>query len=485
MSFKDKTITGFTWSFIDIIARQSIVFIIGIILARLLSPSEFGLIGMTTIFISLSQTFIDGGFGQALVRKQDCTQADYSTVFFFNLFISLLLTGLLFIFSGSIARFFNEPDLKLILQVLSFGLIILSISVIQSVILIKRIDFRTLAKISIISSLLSGAIGIYMAIKGFGVWSLVVKNLAGITFTSILLWIWNKWSPGFIFSMKSFRELFSFGSKLLASNLINKIYDNIYLLVIGKYFSVRELGYFTRATQFNNLFSKNITMVIQRVSYPSLASIQDEAIRLKESYRLLIRSSMLVVFALGLGILSMAEPMIVFLIGEKWLPSVVYLQLLSISGILYPLQEINKSMLKVKGRSDIILSLDIILKIISVPFIIIGVIYGIKELILGIIFISLISFISIAYYSGKAIQYRLIAQLKDISGSFLVCLLSSIISFLFLSLFDLSPGICLLIQGLTYMLLVVLLSESLKIKEYIFLKSTIKQRIKTLKSKNT
>jgi len=232
------------------------VFIIGIILARLLTPSEFGLIGMTTIFMTLSESIIDSGFGQALVRKQNCTQKDFSTVFYFNLVVGIALATLLFVSAGSIAHFFKENQLKPVLQVVSLGLIIKSFSIIQSVILIKKIDFKNQTKISVIASLGSGMVGIFLAYHGFGVWSLVAKYLLNLTLISTLLWFFTSWRPIKQFSRDSFKELFSFGSKLLASSLINRLYDNIYLLVIGKFFSSTELGYYTRAVQFKDLFAK-------------------------------------------------------------------------------------------------------------------------------------------------------------------------------------------------------------------------------------
>ena len=281
MSLKQKTISGLSWSFVDNFIKQSIVFVIGIILARLLTPREFGLIGMTTVFISLSESFIDSGFGQALVRKKNCTQADYATVFYYNLCLGIVFYLFLFLTAGVISRFFNEPKLELIIQVLGFGLIIKSFSLIHLILLIKRIDFKLQTKITVLSSFASGFVGVYMAYNGYGVWSLVAKMLTGYLFTSTLLWTWSKWKPSFEFSWLSFKGMFSFGSKLLISGLLDKAYKNIYLLIIGKYFSATDLGYYTRADSFKNLPSQNLMVVIQRVSYPTLASIQDDIPRLK------------------------------------------------------------------------------------------------------------------------------------------------------------------------------------------------------------
>jgi len=480
LSLKEKTISGFTWSFIDVISGQVLVFIIGIILARLLTPSEFGLIGMTTIFMTLSESIIDSGFGQALVRKQNCTQKDFSTVFYFNLVVGIALATLLFVSAGSIAHFFNENHLKPVLRVVSLGLIIKSFSIIQSVILIKKIDFKIQTKISVIASLGSGMVGIFLAYRGFGVWSLVAKYLLNLTLISTLLWFFTSWRPIKQFSRDSFKELFSFGSKLLVSNLINRLYDNIYLLVIGKFFSSTELGYYTRAVQFKDLFAKKLTSVIQRVSYPTLASIQDDETRLKEYYRILIKSNMLIVFILSLGLISTAEPLIVFLIGEKWLPAVPFVRLLSIAGIFFPIQEINKNMLKVKGLSSTILRLEIVLKIISVPIIILGVFLGINYLVTGLILISFISYMAIGFYSGRTIEYHLSKQIGDIATSFIVCAFSALIAFLLLIPFKYSPGVTLLLQLTIYAILAIALFEIIRLHEYKVLKNILLDRVRVL-----
>jgi teichuronic acid exporter len=250
MSLKQKTVNGLVWSFVDSFANQGINFVVGIILARLLSPGEFGLIGMITIVISLSGVFIDSGFSNALIRKKEATQVDYSTVFFFNLFVGVLAYFALFFSAGAISRFFQEPELKPLVQVLGLSILISSLTLIQRVQLTKRIDFKLQTRISVIASVCSGFIGITMAYYGYGVWSLVYKQLAQEVLISLFFWLWNGWKPSWIFDKASFKEMFGFGSKLLASSLIENIYQNIYYLIIGKYFSAAELGYYTRADQF-------------------------------------------------------------------------------------------------------------------------------------------------------------------------------------------------------------------------------------------
>ncbi len=337
MSLKQKTISGLTWSFLDTVTGQGISFIIGIIIARILSPREFGLIGMITVFIAISNSLVDSGFSQALIRKQNCTQKDYSTVFIFNVSAGLIFYGLLFVCSEPISNFYKEPILSDLIKVLGLILIINSFAQIQSTIIQKRIDFKLQTKISVLASIISGTVGVFLALTGKGVWSLVIMALSRSAINSIFLWIWQDWKPNLFFSKDSFNELFSFGSKLLVSGLIDTIYRNVYYLIIGKQFTASELGFYTRAEQFKNLPSSNLQGIIGRVSYPVLSGIQDDLTQLKSAYRRLIKSTMLITFVLMLGMAAAAQPLILSVIGEKWKPSVIYLQLLCFVGVLYPL----------------------------------------------------------------------------------------------------------------------------------------------------
>ncbi|MFT5214589.1 MAG: teichuronic acid exporter [Patiriisocius sp.] len=476
-SLKQKTISGLLWSFIDNFSKLGLTFVIGIILARLLDPREFGLIGMITIFIALSQSLVDSGFTQALIRKKDCTQADYSTVFYFNLFIGIILYTVLFFSAGAISRFFDEPQLLLIVQVVGLSIIVNAFTIVQRARLTKAINFKLQTKISIIASLSSGVIGIMMAYSGYGVWSLVFKTLLGFTITSFLLWIWNKWKPSFEFSRNSFKEMFSFGYKLLISGLIDTAYQNIYLLVIGKYFSAAELGFYTRADQFSNLPSKNITSVIQRVSYPVLAEIQHDIPRLKTAYQKIIKSTMLITFVSMIILAAVAKPLVLTLVGEKWLPSVIYLQLLSFGGMLYPLHAVNLNMLNVQGRSDLFLRLEIIKKILAIPVIVVGVLLGIKAMIVGMIIISMIAFFLNSYYSGQHIGYSSMQQLKDILPSFILAIFIGSITHLIGAFLILPNYLILIIQLIAGGGFFILITELFKMQDYLFVKEIFLDKV--------
>jgi O-antigen/teichoic acid export membrane protein len=481
VSLKQKTVSGLTWSFIEDFSKHGIVFIVGIVLARLLTPHEFGLIGMITVFITISEGFIDSGFGQALVRKKDCSNEDFTTVFYYNFITGVIFYLVLFFTAGNIATFFNEPKLKVLVQVLGIGLIIKSVTLIHIIILMKNINFKLQTKISVIASVASGIIAIYMAYNGYGVWSLVAKTLTMNIFTSILLWFWNVWNPGLVFSKQSFKELFGFGSKLMLSGLLERIYKNIYPLVIGKYFSAADLGYFSRADQFKNLASNNILGIIQRVSFPVLASIQDDVPRMKSVYQKLIRSTMLITFFLMFAMAATAKPMILTLIGEKWLPSVTYLQLLCFVGIFFPLQAINQNMLKVLGLSNKILILEVIKKILVLPVLLLGVIYGIHVMIIAMIGHGMLSYGLDSYYSGKLIGYSVISQIRDILPSFLITLFISGIVFLSGLIINLTSLKTLLIQIFILVILSFIIFELFRVNDYLFIKKIIIEKIHSIR----
>jgi teichuronic acid exporter len=477
LSLKQKTISGLLWSFIENFSRQGIALIFGIILARLLSPREFGLIGMIAIFLAISQSFIDSGFTQALIRKKDCSQADFSTVFYFNLAASIFFYFLLFISAGLISRFFEEPQLKLIIRVVGLGLVINAFSIVQRARLTKRIDFKLQTRITVIASIIAGITGILFAYSGYGVWSLVIKSLTGFVFTSFLLWLWNKWKPDLSFSRKSFREMFPFGYKLLVSGLIDTIYRNIYLLIIGKYFSATELGFYSRADQFSSLPSSNITGVIQRVSYPVLSEAQDDMQTLKKAYKKIVKSTMFITFILMFGMAAIAKPMVIALIGEKWMPSVIYLQLLCFVGIFYTLSSINLDMLNVKGRSDLFLKLEVIKKVLAIPIIVLGIFFGIKILILGMIVISMISCYLNSLYSGRLIGYSIAEQIKDLIPAFFLSVFVNGFVFLAGILISATPATIIVLQVLFGAMLTIGLCELLGFKDYLYLREILAEKL--------
>ena len=436
-SLKNKTIKGVGWSAIDNVAGYAVTFVVGIILARLLSPEDYGLLGLIAIFTAICKCFINAGFGSALIRKKDATEDDYNTVFIFNLVMSIVLYGVMFVCSPLIADFFERQELVALTRVSTLGMIIGSLAMVQRIRLTKRIDFKSQTKITIFSAVVRGAVGITTAFIGWGVWALVAQELvSGITST-VLLWYVNRWFPKLYFSRRSFNELFGYGSKMLASGLLNTVWGEIYQVVIGKFYAPATLGQYTRATMFCGLLSSNLTGVVQRVSFPVLSQIQDDRDRLRDGYQRIIRSTMLITFAGMLMLAAVAKPMILVLIGEKWLQAATFLQIVCFSRMLFPLHAINLNMLQVQGRSDLFLKLEIIKKIIAVGPLLLGIFISVYWMLIGSVFFGFICYYLNAYYSGPFLNYSIREQVKDILPSFYIAGASAMAAYLPVLAYDL------------------------------------------------
>ena len=469
-SLKSKTLTGVLWSFTEMVANQGIQFIIQIILARLLLPEHFGVIGMILVFVAISNSIVDCGFSQALIRDQNTSKEDYSTVFYFNLLIASVMYGVLFISAHAISVFFDEPQLVEIIRILSLVLIINSLGIIQKVILIKNVDFKTLTKVSTIAAIASGTITITFAILGFGVWSLVINIISMQFVQTVFLWIFNRWIPLRTFNVTSFKKFFVFGYKLLLSGLIDTFYNNIFYLIIGRYYSTSQVGYYTNAVKFRDLASQAIAASVQRVSYPVLSAIHEDDERLKSGVRKLIKTSAFINFPLMVGLAAIANPLFVLLLGDKWLPSVLYFQLLCLAGMLYPLHSINLNILQVKGRSDLFLLLEIIKKTVLTILIALSFVchLGIIGLIGAAVLNSYISLFINTFYSAKEISYSPREQIIDVLPVYLASMLMGGIVYLigiilpYGSLMQLSIQIC---CGIVIYLIYSMLTKKQELKE--------------------
>lgn len=471
-SLKNKTVKGTVWSSLDAFLGQGITFLVGLVLARLLSPEEYGLIAIITIFISVFNSIVDSGFSNALIRKQDATEADYNTVFYTNLAISTVLSTALFFGAPLIADFFSRPQLTSLTKAMSSVVIINAFAIVQNIRLTKNIDFKTKTKVSLIASLTSGVIGIAMAFGGFGVWSLVAQQISKQLLNSVFLWFFIRWMPKLLFSRKSFKEMFDFGWKLLVSGLINTIWTEIYQVIIGKFYQPQTLGQYTRAQQFSSIFSSNLTSIIQRVSYPVLSQLQDDKERLKSGYKRIIKITMLVSFVLMLGLAAIAKPMILVLIGDKWLPAVPFLQILCFNMMLYPLHSINLNMLQVQGRSDLFLKLEIVKKIVGVIPLCLGIFVNIYYMLIGSVFVGFFSYFLNARYSGPFLNYSIKEQVKDIMPGFSIALLVALPVYA-ISYLPLNPFILLPMQLLVGLLIVLILCEKAGLEEYKEIKSIV------------
>ena len=417
-SLKDKTVKGVAWSGIDNVVQMGVTFVVSIVLARLLSPDDYGLLGLIAVFTAVCQALINGGFTTALIRKKDATDDDYNTVFISNLGMSLLLYAIIYVCSPAIANFFDRQELVALTRVSSLGMIIGALALVQQTRLTKRIDFKTQTKITIIASVTSGVIGIGMALLDFGVWALVAQQLSSTSLRTILLWFYNKWIPQLRFSSQSFHELFGFGWKMMISSLLDTIWKELYQVIVGKFYSPATLGQYTRAKQFSQLFSSNLTTVVQRVTYPVLSNIQDDKERMVSAYRRIIKTTMFITAVSMFFLGAISEPLLYCLIGPKWHEAATYLPLICISGSLYPLHAINLNMLQVQGRSDLFLGLEIAKKIIGLLPLSVCIFYGVLPMLYVNLVTGLICYFLNSYFPGKLLGYTSWMQLKDIAPSY-------------------------------------------------------------------
>jgi len=411
---KHKAAKGLFWSSLERFSAQGVQFVLGLILARILLPEDYGLIGMLAIFLAISETFIQSGFGTALIQKKDRDNLDYSTTFYFNIFVAGFFYLLLFFCAPLIAKFYNEPQLLDLTRVIGFTIVINSFGVVQRTRFTVRLDFKTQTKASLSAITISGLIGIYLAYSGYGVWAIVVQTLVRRTLEVLVLWFYSKWLPKLAFSIDRFRQLFSFGSKLLLSSLLDTIYRNIYTIIIGKLFSAQTLGFYTRAKQLNDFPSSNMTAVIGRVTFPLLSDLQDDNEKLIPAFRRIIKMSALVIFPLMIGMASLAEPLIIVTLTDKWIESVWMLQLLCFSGMWYPIQAQNLSVLNVKGRSDLFLRLEIVKKVMITIVLVISVPLGIKAMIIGQVFTAYAALLINSFYTKRLFGYGPMEQIRDL-----------------------------------------------------------------------
>lgn len=475
-SIKEKTLRGVTWSAVDNISQYAITFIVGVILARLLSPDDYGLLGIVSIFTTICATFVGYGANAALIRKKDVTEDDYSTIFIINLLMNSILYILLFICAPVIAHFFEREELVLLIRVSCITLIINAFSLVQYTRLTKHIDFKTQTKVTLIASITSGIVGIAMALSGCGVWSLVSQGLALAIVKTVLYCYFNRWKPQLKFSKKSFNELFGFGWKIMLSSLLDSIWKELYQVVVAKFYSPASLGQYTKAKHFSQLLSSNLTNVIQRVSFPVMSEIQDNQNRLYFAYRKIIKTTMFVsticMFFLG----AISEPLLFCLIGPKWLEASEYLPLICISGSFFPLQAINLNLLQVKGRSDVFLRLEIIKKIITLIPLCVGMFIGIIPMLYINIGTSIINYFLNSSYSGKLIGYNSWMQIKDIAPSYGVAIVM-FISIYFIKYLPISNWIILPLQICSGIVIFFVVNRILCLKEYHEIKNIINDYI--------
>lgn len=435
---KKVAVKGFLWSSIERFSAQSVQFVIELFLARLLLPSDYGLIGMMAIFIAISHTFVNSGFATALMQKKNRDEIDYSTTFYFNIVVATFFYLVLFFTSPLIAKFYNQPLLTSLIRTMGIVIIVNALSVVQRAKLTINFDFKTQTKASLISVLIAGALSIYLAFIGWGVWSLIVLILLKSIINTFILWIVSGWVPRNGFSYERFKGLFSFGYKLLLSGLLGTFFRNIYLLVIGKFFSANILGYYTRAQQFSDFPAVSLTSILEKVAFPTLSELQDDNEKLIFVYKKIIKMSSLVIFPVMIGLAVLASPLINVILTEKWDGIVWMLQILSVSMMTYPISVISLNAINVKGRSDIYLKIEIIKRVLVALSLVVTIPIGINAVVIGQLIISIFSMCINLFYTNKLIRFGMWNLIKNLLPILLLSIAMGIVvhfSVMFLTLF--------------------------------------------------
>lgn len=461
----DKTKSGLIWSAIERIGTQGLQLIIMLYLGRILGPGAFGYIGILSFFISLAQVLIDSGFSAALIRKNKPTDQDYSTVFIFNIILSFCLYGVLYFISGEIAVFYKIPELENLLNIFAISIIINAFTIIPKVILTIEIDFKTQAKISLISAILSSGAAVFLASMGYGVWSLVAQTLLYSITNCILINILNPWYPVVGFNINAFKELFSFSSKLLLSGILDAVYNNLYQLVIGKNFTPQLVGQFTQANQLTSVPAMTLTNIIQRVTYPIFCRMLHNKSNMQNAYFDTIKIASVIVFPVLLGIGVISKPLLLMILGHEWLLTSKFLSYLCLGYMLYPVHAININILQVNGRSDLFLILEVIKKMLLTFILLLTVGISVEAMILGLVVHSYLSFFLNAYYTQKVTNITIRMQCLALFPIWLGCIACAFISYQLSALFQLSSLLSVLtiivINTVTYLIAIRLINKKL------------------------
>lgn len=422
-NLKSKTLSSLAWKFAERCGAQGIQFVVSIILARLLTPADYGLIGLITVFLAIAMVFAQSGLGQALVQHKEIDQEEFSTVFYFSMIFSIVLYLILFLCAPLIAGFYNEPKLTAIIRVLGTTVMIGAVNSVQQAYVQKTMQFKRFFYSTLTGTLISAIIGVAMAYAGYGVWALVGQQISNQLINTAVLWFTVKWRPNFVFSVKKGLRLFSYGWKLLCSSLLDTVYNNLYSLIIGKFYSAADLGYYNRGKQFPMLLIQNINSSIDSVLFPVLSEAQDDKERLKSMVRRSIVTSTFIIFPCMAGLAAVATPLTKLLLTDKWLPAVPFIQFCCFTYAFWPIHTANLQAIKATGRSDIFLKLEIIKKVIGVIALCVSIPFGLYAMMWASCITAVLSSFINASPNKKLLGYSYLEQLKDIMPSFLLSML--------------------------------------------------------------
>lgn len=446
-NLKKQAFVGIGWNAIGRFSTQGVNFVLQIILARLLSPSDYGIIAMIAIFLQITAVFVDSGFGKYLVQKQECEERDFSTVFYYNLLVSLVLYLILYKIAPFVARFYDIDLLTKVMRVISLVVVFNALSIVPRIKLEKSIDFKSQSIVLFLSSLFSGLVGIVMAYYGCGVWALCGQTLLNSILQFILFKFFVRWRPSFVFCKESFLDMFSFGSKIIGASFISVVYSNLYTIIIGKKFHSNDLGYYSRADQLAVFPSSNLGLIISNVAFPVLSSIQNDNKKLCVVYRRMISYSSFVIFPLMIGLSAISESFVLTLLGEKWEGSIQYLQIICFALMWDHLSTLNLNLLYVKGKTNLVLKLEIIKKTFAVVILFATIPLGIMAMCIGRVIYSLVALYINTYYTKQLIGLSLFQQIHDFFPYLVLSLGMGLVVFFYSNLFSISP-IAMLLSGI-------------------------------------
>ncbi len=432
MSLKQQATSGFLWSFVQQFSSIGVGFGVSILMARLLTPAEFGLMGMIYVFFTIGTVLLDAGLAQSLIRTLDVDDEDFSTVFFFNVILGLTLYAILFLFAPFVSQFYNQPQLTTIVRVYSVIFILGSFATVQNAIFIKQMQFKRLFAVTFPATIIGGLFGVYCAYTGYGVWSLVYSTVSTSLFSALFLWIFSSWRPKLIFSKQKFRKHFNFGYKLTLTNLLDAVVGNIYQITLGKFFQAKTVGHYSRADSMRNLAVSSIENTLTKVSFPLLANLQSDKDRMSQVYKQLLQSVVFITSPILVLLIVLAEPIFIFLFTEKWLEAVPLFQIICTAAILKPVNNYNLNLFALVGRSDIILKLELIQKPISIALVLLALPLGLIPLMLTQILYAFICFFISVNQSKKIIGYNHLEQLKDIGAVVFIAILAACSYLLFI-----------------------------------------------------
>jgi len=465
------------WSGVGKFGTLTLNFLSNLVLARLLTPSDYGAIGMLHVFIAVSGVFISAGFGSALIQKKKPTHLDYTSVFYWNLAASLLFYGILFFSGPAIARFYSMHELCSILRVQSLGMIVGAFSHVQSNQLQKQLRFRELSLRNIIATVIGTAVSITLAFLGYGVWSLVWGNLISSISAVLLLWWMSSWRPTLEFSWQSLRELFSFGGLMALSSLVETLYSNLQNLIIGKLFSAKELGYYSQARKLEGVPTTALSQIVGSVSFPVFSSLQDDPARFKNAVRKNIKAVTYLNFPLMVLLILIARPLIMLLYGSKWEPAIPFFQILCVYSMVYTLNTLNTSVIKSLGRSGVFFTIQLIKRIFGIVLIIIGTRFGIYGLLWAVVLNGYIAVLINFFVNKRLIDYGLVEQVSDIGGYYLLAVSVGVVVWFLGSLLPINLYLLMALEIIVYCLLYLLVSQLIGLEAYQTYKALLKLRI--------